>query len=187
MNTPLFFSDGGALRAWLEMNAACKTQLLVGYYKVATGLPSLSWSDSVDEALCFGWIDGRRNRISESAYSIRFTPRKPSSIWSAINIEKFERLQAEGRTTSIGNQAFVLRSAQRSRIYYHEQTIPAELSQSEIEQFTSDHAAWSYFDSTPPGYKKRMSHWIVSAKKADTRASRLLKLVQASRSGMRLP
>ena len=119
MDTILFFSDPPAFRAWLEEHAASAGSLLVGFHRVATGRPTMSWSDSVDEALCYGWIDGRRNRIDEHSYTIRFTPRKPGSIWSLVNIAKVEVLRAQGRMTAAGEQAFALRSAERSGVYSH--------------------------------------------------------------------
>jgi uncharacterized protein YdeI (YjbR/CyaY-like superfamily) len=186
MTEPVFFTDALKFRSWLQSNAATAPELLVGYHKVATGQPCMSWSESVDEALCFGWIDGRRKRISEHAYSIRFTPRKPSSIWSAINIAKMEQLRTEGRMTPAGEQAFALRTVARSGVYSHEQAETAEMSMAEIQRFKRDGIAWEFFEATPPGYRKRMLHWVTGAKREETRASRFLKLVQACAAGLRI-
>jgi uncharacterized protein YdeI (YjbR/CyaY-like superfamily) len=186
MDEPLFFNDAAAFRLWLTANAADATALLVGYRKVATGLPGMSWSESVDEALCFGWIDGVRKRIDEHSYSIRFTPRKASSIWSTVNIAKVEKLRAEGRLTPAGERAFALRSESRSGIYSHERERPAELSPAELQAFQRHAGAWQYFVATPPGYRNRMLHWITSAKRDDTRAARLAKLVTACGNQLRL-
>lgn len=186
MTEPTFFPNAKAFGQWLQANAGSATELLVGFYKVGTGRPSMSWSESVDEALCVGWIDGVRRRIDDSAYSIRFTPRKPTSIWSAINIAKVAQLQAEGRMTSAGARAFALRTAARSLVYSHEQAQSAELSALELRAFKRDKVAWQFFESTPPGYKKVVLHWVTSAKKLETRATRFAKLVEASGAGQRL-
>ena len=146
----------------------------------------MSWSGSVDEALCFGWIDGVRKRIDAAAYSIRFTPRKPSSIWSAINIAKVEQLQTEGRMTLAGAKAFATRTEAKSVVYAHEQEQTAELSSAELRAFERNKVAWSFFGNTPPGYKKVVLHWVSSAKKPETRAARLTKLLAASASGQGL-
>lgn len=183
---PTIFPNPKAFRLWLETHASTTTELLVGFHKVGTGQPSMSWSESVDEALCFGWIDGVRRRIDDAAYSIRFTPRKPTSIWSAVNIAKFGQLEAEGRMTAAGANAFAKRTEARSAVYSHEQTSVAELSADELHAFKQNTAAWSFFEGTPPGYKKVMLHWVTSAKKPETRASRYAKLLQACADGLRL-
>lgn len=183
---PRFFADAPAFRHWLEANAATATELIVGFHKVGSGRPSMSWPESVDEALCFGWIDGVRKRIDDQAYLIRFTPRQPSSIWSAVNIAKFEALQAQGRMTAAGVQAFARRQEARSVVYAYEQPATAELTPQELRDFRRERAAWAYFESTPPGYRKVVLHWVTTAKRAPTRASRLATLVQACRAGTRL-
>jgi uncharacterized protein YdeI (YjbR/CyaY-like superfamily) len=186
VTSPKFFPNPAAFRQWLEANAGERTELLVGFHKVATGRPSLSWSESVDEALCFGWIDGVRRRIDDATYSIRFTPRNPDSIWSAINIAKVDKLQSQGRMTPAGLKAFALRTEAKSIVYSHEQTETAELSAEELVAFKRNQPAWAYFESTPPGYKKVVLHWVTGAKKAETRAARLGKLVVASAAGERV-
>ncbi len=186
MVSPKFFKTADEFRQWLEANAAAESELLVGYRKVATGRPSMSWSESVDEALCFGWIDGVRNRIDDESYSIRFTPRKPTSIWSAINIAKFEQLRAHGRMTPAGSKAFAHRAAAKSAVYAYEQASTAELSLAEVREFQRQKVAWRFFESTPPSYRKVVLHWVTTAKKAETRASRFAKLLQACAYGERL-
>ncbi len=186
MPAPRFFATTSAFRDWLEANAASAPELLVGIHKVGSGRPSLSWSESVDEALCFGWIDGVRRRIDDESYSIRFTPRKPTSIWSAVNIAKFERLQAQGRMTAAGATAFSHRQAHRSVVYAYEQEHTAELLPQEVLEFKRTAAAWEFFQATPPGYRKVMLHWVTSAKQPATRAARLAKLIRACASGQRL-
>ncbi len=187
MSAPLFFADAGAFRLWLASHAAASSQLLVGYDKVAAGRQSMSWSDSVDEALCFGWIDGRRQRIDEHAYAIRFTPRRPASIWSTVNIENIARLLAAGRMTPAGERAFALRSPARSGVYAHEQAQPVRLSAADLASFERSPAAWAYFQATPPAYRRRQLHWVAGAKKSVTRTTRLAKLVEACNAGKRLP
>jgi uncharacterized protein YdeI (YjbR/CyaY-like superfamily) len=186
MTDQLFFENAPAFRAWLESNAGSSSELLATYHKVRTGRACMSYSESVDEALCFGWIDGVRKRVDSRTYMIRFTPRRPSSIWSAVNIAKMERLRAEGRMTPIGEKAFALRSEAKSAVYAHEQALPAELSCAERRMFKRGRRAWKFFEATPPGYQRFVLHWVTSAKKAETRASRLSKLVEACVVGVRV-
>ena len=186
MSDPQYFDNALAFRAWLQANAATAAELLVGYHKVGSGRPSLSWPESVDEALCFGWIDGVRRRIDDQRYSIRFTPRKPGSNWSAINIAKVEQLRAQGRMTPAGETAFAHRTDAKSVIYAYEQAHTAELSADELCRFQRQAAAWRFFEATPPSYRKVVLHWVTTAKRADTRAARLAQLMQACAAGERL-
>jgi uncharacterized protein YdeI (YjbR/CyaY-like superfamily) len=186
MSKPHFFANAHTFRTWLEANSATATELLVGFYKVGSGRANMSWSESVDEALCFGWIDGVRKGIDEHSYSIRFTPRKRTSIWNAINIAKFEQLTAQGRMTPAGAAAFAHRQEAKSKIYAYEQAATAELSAKELRAFQRNKSAWKFFEATPPGYKKIILHWVTNAKRAETRASRLTKLVEACAVGKRL-
>lgn len=186
MKSPTFFPTATAFRQWLASNAGSATELLVGFHKVGSGRPCMSWSESVDEALCFGWIDGVRKRIDDASYSIRFTPRKPTSIWSAINIAKIAQLQAEGRITPAGAKAFAKRTEAKSKVYSHEREAPAELSAAELRSFKRNKAAWRFFESTPPSYRKVVLHWITGAKQPETRVARLAKLLEASAAGQRL-
>lgn len=186
MTEPVFFADAAAFCGWLATHAASATELLVGYHRVATGKACMSWAQSVDEALCVGWIDGRRKRIDEHSYTIRFTPRLPHSIWSAVNIANIDRLRAAGRMQPAGEQAYALRSAARSGIYAHEQSTSAELAPDELARFQQDSGAWAFFCATPPSYKKRLLHWVCSAKKSQTRATRLAALRDACRAGLRM-
>lgn len=184
--SPKFFATGKAFRTWLEANAATAQELVVGFHKVGSGRPSLSWPESVDEALCYGWIDGVRKRIDDDSYQIRFTPRKPTSIWSAINIAKFEQLEAAGRMTPAGARAFSHRRTEKSAIYAYEQEATAELTAQELQSFRRQKSAWQFFEATPPGYRKVILHWVTTAKKAETRTSRLATLVDACAAGKRL-
>ena len=184
--TPTFFADAQAFRAWLEQHAAKATELLVGFHKVGSGKPCMSWSESVDEALCFGWIDGVRRRIDDDTYSIRFTPRKASSIWSVVNIAKMDTLRADGKMLPAGEAAFALRSEAKSGIYAHERSDAPDLSKAELARFRHETAAWDYFETCPPGYRKTILHWITKARKDETRAGRLDQLMQACALGKRL-
>jgi len=174
-----FFASQTKFRKWLETNHKKKTELIVGYYKVGIGKPSMSWSQSVDQALCFGWIDGVRRSIDEESYCIRFTPRKSTSIWSAINIKKVEELRGSGLMTPEGEKAFALRTENRSGIYSHEKEA-VDLAPAYEKQFKMNKAAWSFFNLQGPSYKKVMIHWIISAKQEKTRLSRLEKTIEIS-------
>ena len=182
---PTFFSTQEKFRAWLEKHHQTETELLVGFYKVNSNKPSMSWSESVDQALCFGWIDGVRKSIDEESYTIRFTPRKKSSIWSAINIKKVEELTKAGLMKEAGLKAFDLRSEERSRIYSHEKDL-AILDPEFEKQFKANKMAWDYFNQQAPSYKKVMIHWIMSAKQEKTRISRLEKTIKVSEEQKRM-
>lgn len=182
---PAFFSTQEKFREWLEKHHQKETELLVGFYKVNSKKPSISWSESVDQALCFGWIDGVRRSIDQESYSIRFTPRKKSSIWSAINIKKIEELTKTGLMKEAGLKAFELRSEEKSRIYSHE-TEPSVLSPEFEKQFKAHKPAWEYFNLQAPSYKKVMIHWIMTAKQEKTRISRLEKAIKISAEQKRM-
>jgi uncharacterized protein YdeI (YjbR/CyaY-like superfamily) len=186
MSAPRFFKTPQHFHDWLAAHAATELELLVGFYKVNSGHPSMTWSESVDEALCYGWIDGVRKRIDDVSYTIRFTPRKTTSIWSAVNINKFNDLQQQGRMTPAGEKAFSFRTEAKSRIYAFEQDESPELSAQELQAFKRDKAAWAYFETCPPGYKKQMLHRITTVKRLETRAARFAKLVCACKMGERL-
>jgi uncharacterized protein YdeI (YjbR/CyaY-like superfamily) len=186
MPAPKFFKTPKHFHDWLAIHAATELELLVGFYKVDSGHPSMTWSESVDEALCYGWIDGVRKRIDDASYTIRFTPRKTTSIWSAVNINKFNDLQQQGRMTPAGEKAFSFRTEAKSRIYAFEQTESAELSDQEMQAFKREKAAWAYFEACPPGYKKQMLHRITTVKRLETRAARLAKLLESCKKGERI-
>lgn len=185
-SAPLFFADASEFRAWLQRHAGTAVSLLVGFHKVGSGRPSMSWPQSVDEALCVGWIDGVRRRVDDERYTIRFTPRRPGSIWSKVNIARVEALIAAGRMQPAGLAAFARRTERRSGIYSFEQEQAASLSPDEIRTFKRDRAAWAYFEAAPPGYRKRMLHWVTSAKQAATRERRLARLIESCAAGLRL-
>jgi uncharacterized protein YdeI (YjbR/CyaY-like superfamily) len=180
---PRFFSSPDQFRAWLEDNHDDETEVLVGYYKKGTGRPSLTWAESVDEALCFGWIDGVRRGIDDASYSIRFTPRKPRSTWSAVNIRRVGELVEEGRMTAAGLAAFERRTEDRSRIYSHERREDAKLEPEQEARFRANEAAWAWFEGQAPSYRRTALHWVVSAKRPETRERRLTALIEDSAAG----
>ena len=183
---PIFFADAAALRRWFKKHASTAPELIVGFMKIGSGIPSVTWPESVDEALCVGWMDGVRHRIDDERYQNRFTPRRATSHWSAINIVKVAVLQAEGRMQPAGLAAFARRTEAKSRKAAYEQKTVAEFAVSDAKQFKRNRAAWAYFDAQPAGYRQRMTWWVVSAKQLQTRQKRLLRLIAASSDGIRL-
>lgn len=186
MTTPLFFETAASFRHWLALNASTAVELNVGFHKTRSARPSMTWPESVDQALCFGWIDGVRRRIDDASYQIRFTPRKTSSIWSAVNIANFHDLESRGQMTPAGVSAFGHRKSEKSAVYAYEQDTTAELTAAETDAFKREKAAWTYFENCPPGYKKVLLHWVTTAKRSETRASRLATLVEACLQEKRL-
>jgi len=183
---PRFFESPAELRAWFEANHHDDGELLVGYYKKGTGRPSVTWPESVDEALCVGWIDGIRRNIDAVSYSIRFTPRKPRSVWSAVNIARAKALAKRGRMRPAGRKAFAARMENRSGIYSYEQR-SERLPEPYARIFRKDRAAWRFFRSCTPGYRKVIGWWIVSAKREETRLRRLAHLMDLCARGELLP
>ena len=183
---PRFFATPRDFRDWLAANAALANELFVGFHKRATGRPSLTWPQSVDEALCYGWIDGVRKRIDEHSYQIRFSPRRPTSIWSAINIARIAELEREGRMTDAGRAAFERRREERSRTYAYEQSRSAALAEHELAEFRRHAAAWAFFERQAPSYKRVAFWYVVSAKRVETRQRRLANLIAASARAQRL-
>lgn len=183
---PRFFARPADFRRWLERNSATTSELVVGFHKVGSGRPSMSWPDSVDEALCFGWIDGVRKRIDDQSYLIRFTPRQASSIWSAVNVAKAEALIARSRMQPAGLAAYQRRKDARTRVYAYEQVAEAQLTDEEQRVFRRDQSAWKYLESAPAGYRRTVLHWIVAARRPETRARRLGQLISACAAGRRL-
>lgn len=186
MSEPTYFASAAEFRDWLMVNHARAAELLVGFHKTGSGVPSLTWPESVDEALCFGWIDGVRRRVDEQRYSVRFTPRRTGSIWSAVNLAKVEVLIAAGRMQPAGLKAHQARDLARERAYSFELAETAELDPAERARFEAEPAAWRYFEAAPPGYRKTLLHWIVTARKSETRARRLAELIRASAEQRRL-
>ena len=183
---PTFFAEPADFRAWLEENHERAAELWVGFHKKATGRPSITWPEAVDEALCFGWIDGIRRSLGDESYMIRFTPRKPRSTWSAVNIARAKELVAEGRMRPAGLAAFEARSDERSAIYSYEQRHGAKLAPDEEREFRANSRAWEFFHAQAPSYRKPALWWVVSAKREETRARRLRTLIEDSANGRRL-
>ncbi len=183
---PRFFPTPADFRAWLERHHAAVAELLVGFHKRGSGTPCMTWSESVDEALCFGWIDGVRKRIDEVSYTIRFTPRRATSIWSAVNIRKVAALTEQGRMHPAGLQAAAGRKPHKSRIYAYEQRDHHRLDAASEKIFRQHAAAWKFFQAQAPSYRKVVSWQVVSAKKPETKQRRLRKLIAASAAGRRI-
>ena len=182
---PLFFNNSSEFREWLIKNHQTENEILVGYYKVKTQKPSMTWSESVDEAICFGWIDGIRKSVDEESYTIRFTPRNPKSNWSAVNIKKMEEMVRLGKMTPAGMAAFEKRKEDKSVVYSYENR-PEKLDPVFENKFREKIEAWNFFSEQAPSYKKTVFYWIMSAKQESTRLSRLDKLIAASESGKRI-
>ena len=184
--TPIFFATPDDLRRWFAENHATARELHVGYHKKAVGEPSITWPESVDEALCVGWIDGVRRRLDDRRYTVRFTPRKTTSIWSAVNIARVAALTAENRMQPAGLAAFAARQESRSAVYSYEQAHHAGLDPEQEALFKKDPAAWEFFQKQPPGYRKLAIYRVTSAKQATTRLKRLKRLIAESAQGRRL-
>jgi uncharacterized protein YdeI (YjbR/CyaY-like superfamily) len=180
---PTFFATPAGFRAWLENYHDQSQELWVGYYKKATGKPSITWPESVDEALCFGWIDGLRKRVDEESYMIRFTPRKATSTWSAVNIERVAELIAQERMHPAGLKACEKRTAGKSGTYAYEQREAAQLDVAQEQQFRANPQAWEFFQDQPTWYRKTATWWVISAKKEATRQKRLATLIEDSAQG----
>ena len=180
-----FFRTPADFETWLAKNYATATELWVGFYKKDSGKPSITWPESVDQALCFGWIDGIRKRIDKISYQIRFTPRRRGSIWSAINIKRAKELVRQERMRPSGLEAFAARIENKSGIYSYEQRT-TELTEPYAQSLKKNKAAWKFFQTQPLSYRKMIGWWIISAKKQETRMARLAKLISESAKGKRL-
>ncbi len=187
MPRPTYFPTPAAFRRWLAAHHASATELLVGFYKTSSGKPSITWPESVDEALCFGWIDGVRRSLGADAYTIRFTPRKPTSIWSNINVAKVETLRAAGKMHPAGEAAFARRKAEKTGVYSSERSAPAALSPDQAATLAANAKAAAWFAAQAPSYRRAALHWIISAKQEATRDRRLAELIRHSAAGRRVP
>jgi len=182
----IYFRSPAAFRAWLERHHATQKEILVGFYRVGTRKPSMTWSESVDQALCFGWIDGVRRSVDDDRYTIRFTPRKPKSNWSRINMAKVETLRKSGRMAPAGEKAFAAREEGRSGVYSFEQERPKELSPAYRKRFKANRKAWDWYQSQAPYYRRTTAFWVMSAKREETREKRLATLIADSSRGRRV-
>jgi uncharacterized protein YdeI (YjbR/CyaY-like superfamily) len=183
---PTFFKTRLEFRKWLERHHETAQELLVGFYKKGSGRPSMTWPESVDEALCFGWIDSIRKSLDEVSYTIRFTPRKPGSVWSGVNTKRAEELVQQELMRPAGLRAYEARRENRSGIYSYEQR-SADLEEPYRGLLEENAAAWAFFREQPPSYRKAVGWWVVSAKREETRIRRLEKLATFSALGKRLP
>lgn len=181
---PIFFESPDAFRAWLDRHHETETEVLVGFWKTATGKPSLTWSQSVDQALCFGWIDGVRRSLGADAYTIRFTPRKARSNWSAVNIAKVEELAQRGLMRPAGVAAFALRTNEPGSYSFERDALA--FSPDQEKPFREAAEAWTWFTAQAPSYQKAAIHWVTSAKRAETQHKRLAELIADSAAGLRV-
>ena|SRR5437762_1227983 len=183
---PLFFATAAEFRNWLEENHATARELWVGFYRKASGRPSITWPESVDQALCFGWIDGIRKAVDESSYVIRFTPRKATSNWSAINTARAAELAKQGRMNPAGLTAFERRTKEKTAVYSYEQRKNPVLDTASELRFRENEHAWDFFQTQAPSYRKLALCWIISAKRDATRGKRLERLIASSEARRRL-
>jgi len=180
-----FFPSAPELRRWLEANHDRVQELVVGFYKKDSGKPSITYPEALDEALCFGWIDGVRKKHGDDSYTVRFTPRQPKSIWSLVNVRKVEDLIQRGRMKPPGLKAFEARDAERTGVYSFERET-AELDPALEKVFRANKKAWEFFQKQPPGYRRLAAWFVISAKKQETREKRLGQLIEDSAAGKRL-
>ena len=184
---PIFFATPDEFRAWLQEHHATESEVLVGFHKKGSGRPSITWPQSVDQALCFGWIDGVRRRIDDASYSIRFTPRKARSTWSAINVRRVAELAADGLMHPAGIAAFERRSDDKTAIYSYEQREAAQLDAEQERRFRANARAWDWFQAQAPSYRRTATYWVASAKRQETRERRLERLISDSAAGRPIP
>ena len=182
---PRFFKSQSEFRRWLEKNHAKEAELIVGFYKKDSGKPSITYPEALDEALCFGWIDGVRRSLGDEGYTIRFTPRKPKSIWSNVNVRHVERLKKEGRMAPSGLKAYELKDPKRTGIYSFENR-PRELAPAYEKKFRANKKAWEFFEKQPAGYKRLMIYRVMEAKQEETKERRLAQLIEVSARSERL-
>jgi uncharacterized protein YdeI (YjbR/CyaY-like superfamily) len=184
---PTTFETSEAFRAWLEQHHDSAPEIWVCYYKKSSGRKSITWTESVDEALCFGWIDSIRKSLDDQRYVNRFTPRRKGSVWSAINIRRVGELTEEGRMRPAGRKAFEARREDRSGIYSYERRDEAVLDPSFEQRFRARKRAWAFFEDSPPSYRQAAIRWVMTAKKEETRERRLGQLIERSAAGERVP
>src|SRR2546421_5769728 len=184
---PTFFPTPSDFLAWFEAHHDKFQELFVGFHKKSSGKPSITWPESVQVALCFGWVDGVRKSIDETSYMIRFTPRKPTSTWSSINIKFVRGLTKKGLMRPAGLKAFAARGAKKSGIYSYEQRKSAQFTSEHSKQFRANKSAWEFFRSQAPWYQKVTTYWVISAKKEETRLKRLSALIDHSQNRRTLP
>jgi uncharacterized protein YdeI (YjbR/CyaY-like superfamily) len=178
-----YFASSSEFRAWLEEHHEQARELRAGFHKKGSGVPSITWPQAVDEALCFGWIDGVRKGIDEIRYTIRFTPRKPGSTWSAINIKRVAELTGMGLMQAAGLKAFESRKEEKSGIYAYEQKQTVKFGSAYEKEFRTNGKAWTFFQAQPPWYRRTATWIVISAKREETRRKRLAMLIEESEQG----
>ncbi len=179
---PTFFPTPADFRAWLQAHHDKFQELLVGFYKKDSGRLSITWPESVEVALCFGWIDGVRKSLNDTSYTIRFTPRKPTSTWSSININLVRKLTKQGLMHPAGLKAFAARNAKKSGIYSYEQRKNPKFTREQKKQFRANKGAWEFFRSQAPWYQRVTTYWVISAKREETKIKRLSLLIENSQN-----
>jgi uncharacterized protein YdeI (YjbR/CyaY-like superfamily) len=184
---PVFFATAEEFGAWLEEHHENEDELWVGLYKKASGKPSITWPEVVEQALRFGWIDGLRRGIDDESYANRVTPRRPGSNWSNVNVAKVEELKGRGLMKPAGLRAYEARRPDRTGVYSSERLAEARLSSEFERRFRADSRAWEWFESRPPGYRRTATHWVISAKRPETRERRLLQLIECSNQQRKVP
>lgn len=184
---PTTFAGPSGFRTWLQQHHDSATELWVGFYRKGTGKPSMTWAEAVDEALCFGWIDGLTKRVDDERWMIRFTPRRPGSVWSTRNIDRVAELTRRRRMRAAGRKAFEARREDRSAIYSYENRARARFSPEFEARFRARRDAWVGFEARPPSYRQAAIVWVMSAKREETRERRLAQLIEASAAGTTVP
>jgi uncharacterized protein YdeI (YjbR/CyaY-like superfamily) len=184
---PRYFETPEDLRAWLEEHHEMAEELWVGLYKKSSGRPSVTWPEVVDEALCFGWIDGVRKSIDAQRYANRLTPRRPTSSWSAVNVKRFGQLKRQGRIRPAGQRAYDLRTKAKTGVYSYEQRHQVVLDPAFEQRFRAKKKAWAWFQEQAPSYRTTAVYWVMTAKRPETRERRLERLIEDSAAGRRVP
>jgi len=184
---PLFFASPSELRNWFEKHHETTQELWVGFYKTSSGKPSVTWPEAVDQALCFGWIDGVRKGIDDLSYTIRFTPRRPHSIWSSVNVKRVGELIKLGLMQPTGLKTFQERDQIKSGVYSYEQRKNSQLDPAYENQLRANKKAWEFFQSRPPSYQQPAIWWVMSARQEETRLKRLAILIECSEQGRTVP
>ncbi len=184
---PLFFASPSELRNWFEKHHEATQELWVGFYKTSSGKPSVTWPEAVDQALCFGWIDGVRKGIDDLSYTIRFTPRRPHSNWSSVNVKRVGELIKLGLMQPVGLKTFQERDQNKSEVYSYEQRKNSQLDPAYENQLRANKKAWEFFQSRPPSYQQPATWWVMSASQEETRLKRLAILIECSEQGRTVP
>lgn len=187
MTEAVFFADAAELREWFERHHETAPELFVGYYKKHTGKSGITHTEAIEQALCFGWIDSIGRRIDDERHQVRFTPRRKGSVWSAVNVAAVARLAEQGLMRPAGQKVFDERKPDRVAVYSYEQPADAELAPEQLAKLKADASAWEWFSAQSPGYRRSAVHWVVSAKREDTRSRRLAQLIADSAAGRRVP